>query len=81
MPKLTPQAIEQAIEDTLLSDLDFEYETDEYWDEEQEAIEQLAQVLRRVDVLEGYPWEDQVPEGWRHRALAKAIVEAQNDPE
>lgn len=36
--------------------------------------ERLARALRGVDVLEGYAWEDDVPEGWRHRKLAKAIA-------
>lgn len=37
-------------------------------------VGRLAKALRGVDVLEGYAWEDDVPEGWRHRKLATAIA-------
>ena len=37
-------------------------------------VARLAQALRWVDVLEGFAWEDQAPEGWRHRKLAEDIA-------
>ena len=44
--------------------------------ERQPSLERLADALRRVDVLEGYSWESQVPKGWRHRKLAEDILRA-----